>query len=159
MHASRGSLSSLMLNCQPEFAKKSPFEIMPPNAHASIRPWNPTRATTISTQIDWEAHSPAQVMAGNGVLSSFVTPIAMVIVAGNMFPQCSNVFIQRVIDQQCAAQMGVDLFGAVENQLGPALIELCARPQCAAHEAADICGVCPLDPRLSDLCVDFSVRV
>jgi hypothetical protein len=25
--------------------------------------------TTLSTQIDWEAHSPAQVMAGNGVLS------------------------------------------------------------------------------------------
>ena len=68
----------------------------------------------------------------------------------------SNVFIQRVIDQQCAAQMGIDLFGAVENQLGPAIIELCARPQCAAHEARDIGGVCPLDHRRSDLCVVFA---
>ena len=80
----------------------------------------------------------------------------MVIVAGNMFHQRSNVFIQRVIDQQCAAQMGVNLFGAVENQLGPAIIELCARPQCAAHEARDIGGVCPLDHRRSDLCVVFA---
>jgi len=76
--------------------------------------------TTISTQIDWEAHSPAQGMAGNGVLSSFVTPIARVIVAGNMFHQRSNVFIQRVIDQQGAAQMGVNRFGAVETELPPA---------------------------------------
>src|SRR4030095_15004819 len=46
--------------------------------------------TTISTQIDGEAHSPAQGMTRNGVLSYFVTPIAMVIVAGNMVPSASD---------------------------------------------------------------------
>jgi len=81
----------------------------------------------------------------------------MVIVAGNMFHQRSNVFIQRVIGSAMGRTDGHRLcLVAVENQLGPATLNSGPDQQCAAHERDDIGGVWPLDHRRSDLCVVFA---